>query len=132
MSKYNNEKRCGVHVIPLAARFVFARAYAIVSVRCHIRCMSVRHIAPHSAFGLKRTLARPGTALVQQNQIVKGGLLCGRDLFHRRSFDVGLVTLLIGLVQEIVDDACPSLLLGPRFSRLLQLSEQFVVDFPAH
>jgi len=39
--------------------------------------MSVRHIAPHSAFGLKRTLARPGTALIQQNQIVKAVYFAG-------------------------------------------------------
>ena len=67
-----------------------------------------------------------------QNQLVIGGLLCRRDLFDRRSFDVGLVTLFIGLVQEAADDACALLLLGPSFSRFLPLSEELVVDFPAH
>ena len=68
-----------------------------------------------------------------RNQIVIGGLLlCRRRLFDRRSLDVGLFTLLIGLVQEGVDYARALLLLGPRFSRFLQLSEELVVDFPAH
>jgi hypothetical protein len=38
----------------------------------------------------------------------------------------------MGLVQEAIDDACALLLLGPSFSRFLQLSEKLVVDFPAH
>ena len=80
---------------------------------------------------LKKSDPRLLAGANSQNQIVISGLLCRRDLFDRRSFDVGLVTLFIGLVQEAVDDACAFLLL-PSFSRFLQLSEKLVIDFPAH
>src|SRR5262245_36791140 len=39
-------------------------------------------------------------------------LFCGCSLFHRGSFDFGLLALFIGFVQEPIDDARVVLLLG--------------------
>jgi len=59
-------------------------------------------------------------------------VFCGCDLFDRRSFDLGLLALCIGVVQEPVDDACTLLLLDPSVLRFLLFSEEFVVYFPTH
>src|SRR5262249_50276976 len=60
-------------------------------------------------------------------------LFCGCSLFHRGSFDFGLLALFIGFVHEPIDDARALLLLDPSVLRFLLLfSEEFVVDFPTH
>src|SRR5262249_46023861 len=60
-------------------------------------------------------------------------LFCGCSLFHRGSFDFGLLALFIGFVQEPIDDARALLLLDPSVLRFLLLfSEELVVDFPTH
>ena len=59
-------------------------------------------------------------------------LFCGRNLFGRRCFDLDLLALFIGLVQEPIDDARTFFLLDPSVLRLLLLSEEFVIDFPTH
>ena len=64
--------------------------------------------------------------------LVAHRLFCRCNLFDRRCFDFGLLALVIGLVQEPIDDAGTLLLLDPSVLRLLLLSEQFVIDFPTH
>ena len=63
---------------------------------------------------------------------IAGGLFRRRDLLDRRCFDVGLFTLLIGFVQELVDDASALLLLDPSLLRSPLFGEELVVYFPAH
>ena len=63
---------------------------------------------------------------------VAGGLFRRRDLLDRRSFDVGLFALFIGLVQELIDDANTLLLLDPSLLRFLVFGQDFVIYFPAH
>jgi hypothetical protein len=67
-------------------------------------------------------LSKPPTP----QQQLQGGLFRRRDLLDRRSFDVGLFALFIGLVQELIDDANTSLL------RFLVFGQEFVIYFPAH
>ena len=73
-------------------------------------------------------LSKPTTP----QQQLQGGLFRRRDLLDRRCFDVGLFTLLIGFVQELVDDASALLLLDPSLLRFPLFGEELVVYFPAH
>jgi len=60
------------------------------------------------------------------------GLLRRRGLFNGHSFDVGVFVLLIGLIQESVDDVSALLFLDPSFLRFRLFGEELVVYFPAH
>jgi hypothetical protein len=73
-------------------------------------------------------LSKPTTP----QQQLQGGLFRRRDLLDRRSFDVGLFALFIGLVQELIDDANTLLLLDPSLLRFLVFGQEFVIYFPAH
>ena len=64
--------------------------------------------------------------------LIAGRLFRRRGLFDRRSFDIALFALLISFVQELVDYARASLLLDPNLLRLLLVSEELVIYFPAH
>src|SRR5262245_65847873 len=72
------------------------------------------------------TISRAGARLMTHR------LFCGCSLFDRRCFDLGLLALLIGVVQQPIDDARTLLLLDPSVLRLLLFSEEFVVYFPTH
>jgi hypothetical protein len=73
------------------------------------------------------TISRAGARLLTHQ------LFCGGSLFDRRCFDLGLLALLIGFVQQPIEDAGTLLLLDPSVLRFLLLfSEKFVVDFPTH
>jgi hypothetical protein len=61
-----------------------------------------------------------------------GSLLRRRGLFHGHRFDVGDFVLLIGLIQESVDDVSALLFLDPSFLRFRLFGEELVVDFPTH
>ena len=58
---------------------------------------------------------------------IADGLFRRRALLDRRCFDVGLFTLLIGFVQELVDDASALLLLDPSLLRFPLFGEELVV-----
>jgi hypothetical protein len=65
------------------------------------------------------------------------GLLADRlfrryDLVDGGSFSLCVIALLIGLVQELVDDARALLLLDPSLLRFLLRGEDLVVYFVAH
>src|SRR5262245_50758900 len=72
------------------------------------------------------TISRAGARLMTHR------LFCGCSLFDRRCFDLGLLALLIGVVQQPIDDARTLLLLDPSVLRFLLLGEEFVVYFPTH
>jgi hypothetical protein len=61
-----------------------------------------------------------------------GGLLRWRGLFNGHSFDVGVFVLLIGVIQESVDDVSALLFLDPSFLCFRLFGEELVVYFPAH
>ena len=61
-----------------------------------------------------------------------GGLLRRRGLFNGNSFYVGLFALLIGLVQEPIDDVSMLLFLDPSFLCFRLFGEELVVYFPTH
>src|SRR5262249_978357 len=67
-----------------------------------------------------------------RRSVEPGRLFRRCDLFSRRSFDLGLFTPLIGVVQELVNQGSASVLLDPRFLRFLLFSEELVINFPAH
>jgi hypothetical protein len=71
-------------------------------------------------------------SLARNRQVFVGGLLRRRGLFNGHFFDVGVFVLLIGLIQESVDDVSALLLLDPSFLRFRLFGEELVVDFPAH
>ena len=54
------------------------------------------------------------------------------DLVHGGPFSLCVIALLIGLVQELVDDARALLLLDPSLLRFLLRGEDLVVYFVAH
>jgi hypothetical protein len=60
-----------------------------------------------------------------------GGLLRRRGLFNQRSLDVGLFTLLTGLVQEPVDYVSALLFLDPSFLRFRLFGEELCSLFPS-
>src|SRR5262249_12473304 len=60
------------------------------------------------------------------------GLFGRRSLLDRRFFDLAPIALVISFVQELADDACTSLLLGPNLLRFLLFNEDVVIYFPAH
>src|SRR5262245_5036132 len=66
-----------------------------------------------------------------QEGAVAGKLFRRRDLFDRRSFDIGLANF-IGIIQELADDTGAFLLLDPSLLRFLLLSQEWVIYFPAH
>ena len=59
-------------------------------------------------------------------------LFRGYDLVDRGPFSLCVIALLIGLVQELVDDARALLLLDPSLLRFLLRGEDLVVYFVAH
>jgi hypothetical protein len=59
-------------------------------------------------------------------------LLRRRGLFNGHFFDAGIFVLLIGLIQESVDDVSALLFLDPSFLRFRLFGEELVVYFPAH
>jgi hypothetical protein len=81
-------------------------------------------------------MPRPGVSWtrheLQPDEISASELFRRSNLFSRRSFDLGLFALLIGVVQEPVNEVGASLLRDPRLLRFLLFSEKLVVYFPAH
>jgi hypothetical protein len=63
--------------------------------------------------------------------LARGGLFRRCDLFNPRSSDCSFA-LLIGLVQEPVNEVSASLFLDPPLLRFLLFSEELVIYFPAH
>ena len=65
-------------------------------------------------------------------RVVVGGLFRGSYFSGRRSFDIGLFAVFIGVGQELVDNASALLLLDPSLLRFLLFSKKLVIHFPAH
>jgi hypothetical protein len=59
-------------------------------------------------------------------------LFRGYDLVDRGAFGLCVIPLLIGLVQELVDDARALLLLDPSLLRFPLRGEDLVIYFVAH